>query len=57
MKDGSNYAYTMVIHPRKRQDLTEGIASKGMIRGPAVDMIDFVHGSFDFITKDDDRSD
>jgi len=53
MKDGSNYAYTMVINPRKRQELADGLASKGLMRGPAVDMIDFIRGSFDFINTDD----
>jgi hypothetical protein len=47
----SNRAYVMVANrPGKQQVFADEVMSKGMIRGHAVDMIDIVHGSFDFIS-------
>jgi hypothetical protein len=63
MDDDSNRTYVMVATQRgTQQEVGNEIRSfPGMIRGPAVDMIDVIHGSFDFITfsgaiKDDDTS-
>jgi hypothetical protein len=51
MGEDCNRAYVMVANrPRKQQVFADEIMSKGLIRGPAVDMIDLVHGSFDFIS-------
>jgi hypothetical protein len=51
MGDNSNRAYVMVANrPGKQLVFADEVMSKGMIRGHAVDMIDIVHGSFDFIS-------
>jgi hypothetical protein len=51
MGDDGNRAYVMVANrPGKQQGFADEIMLKGLIRGHAVDMIDIVHGSFDFIS-------
>jgi hypothetical protein len=61
MDDGDRI-YMMVATQRgiPQESGNEIRSFPGMIRGPAVDMIDVIHGSFDFIAfsgaiKDDDR--
>jgi hypothetical protein len=54
MENGSKYTSTLVIHPRKQQESSDRTMKKGLMRGPAVDMIDFVRGSFDFVMIDED---
>jgi hypothetical protein len=61
MNDDSNRTFVMVATQRGMQHESgnEIVSFPGMIRGPAVDMIDVIHGSFDFIAfsgaiKDDD---
>ena len=50
MTNENNRMYVLVaIKPGKEQDFADEIAKLGLIRDPAVDKIDFVHGSFDFI--------
>ena len=50
MTDENNRMYVLVaIKPGNEQDFADEIAKLGLIRDPAVDKIDFVHGSFDFI--------
>jgi len=50
MSANENRIYMLVaIQPGKEQDFADEIAELGLIRDPAVDKIDFVHGSFDFI--------
>jgi hypothetical protein len=51
MSDDYKRTYVMVANrPGKKQVFSDKGLSKGLIRGPAVDMIDMVHGSFDFIS-------
>jgi hypothetical protein len=51
MGDDYKHNYVMVANrPGKKQVFSDKVLSKGLIRGPAVDMIDMVHGSFDFIS-------
>jgi hypothetical protein len=51
IRDDINRAYVMVANrPGKQLVFADEVMSKGMIRGHAVDMIDIVHGSFDFIS-------
>jgi len=51
MGDDSNRAYVMVANrPGKQRVYADEIMSKGLIRGHAVDMIDIIHGSFNFIS-------
>ena len=54
--------YVLVeIQPGKEREFAEEILSKGLILDPKVERLDFVHGSFDFISifygtmKDVDR--
>jgi hypothetical protein len=50
MTNENNRMYVLVaIKPGNEQDFADEIAKLGLIRDPAVDKIDFVHGSFDFI--------
>ena len=49
MRDDRKSISMMVATQRGDQDKSANkVVSKGLIRGPAVDMIDVLHGSFDF---------
>ncbi len=50
MDDDSNRAYMLVaIQPGKQQEFADEIMSLGLTQDTAVNSIDFVHGTFDFI--------
>lgn len=50
MRDESDRAYMLVaIKPGKQQEFADEIVSLGLTLDSAVDKMDFVHGSYDFI--------
>ncbi|MEX2738309.1 MAG: hypothetical protein Q6356_004480 [Candidatus Wukongarchaeota archaeon] len=51
MEPKKTRVYVLVeLQPGKEREFAEEILSRGMILDPKVERLDFVHGSFDFIT-------
>ena len=49
MDDDCTLGCLFVIQPRKQQGLADESMSLGMMQGPSLDRMDFIHGSFDII--------